>query len=472
MTFLNLAVFTDDERYSMSGLSDFTAAGHSLVCFDIFSVDFSPEKYSEFSSIFIDLSNPAGSGELPFEGKKLKLLNKPVLISPKDNNLPLQLRDEPDYYSIVTLPVTSAQLCNSIASQTEIFRLNKKLRIIQGSYAEEANYREILTDIIQAVNSSLELEEVMDTVMEKTKSLFQAEGWSIMLLNEDNTELVFEKVDGKKGSKLESFSIKVGEGIAGWVAKTRQPIIVNNASQDKRFYSDVDRMTNLTTHSVLCVPLISREKILGVVEIINKAGQEGFTLKDQNVLMTLVGPASIAIENAQLFRRSNYHSITDDLTKLYNSRYFNDTLTTEVERARRYNTSVSLIFLDLDNFKRINDTHGHLAGSRTIFEAAKIIEDAIRDIDVASRYGGDEFTVILPNTDSEGGVAVAERIREGVESAVFLKSMGLEESVTASLGVATYPEVAHSKESLIRQADSAMYFVKGNGKNGVYLAGK
>ena len=146
------------------------------------------------------------------------------------------------------------------------------------------------------------------------------------------------------------------------------------------------------------------------------------------------------------------------------------TLQNEVERSRRYGNQVSLIFLDLDGFKNVNDQHGHLAGSRALVEVGEVLRRTVRAIDVVSRFGGDEFTVILPQTGVQGATTIAERIRARIQEAVFLQDVGLEVRITASLGVATFPTHGKNKDDLIGQADRAMYLVKAKNKNAVEVA--
>ena len=163
-------------------------------------------------------------------------------------------------------------------------------------------------------------------------------------------------------------------------------------------------------------------------------------------------------------------SVTDDLTRLYNSRYLNLALRRETKRATRSARPLSLLFLDLDGFKQVNDAYGHLAGSKALVEAAVVIQGCSRETDVVARFGGDEFSLILPDTGREGAVAVAERIGERLRTGRFLTSDGLSVHLTASIGVATLPDVAGSAEELIREADKAMYLVKARGKNGIHVA--
>jgi diguanylate cyclase (GGDEF)-like protein len=163
-------------------------------------------------------------------------------------------------------------------------------------------------------------------------------------------------------------------------------------------------------------------------------------------------------------------SVTDDLTSLYNSRYLSQVLRRETKRATRNGRPLSLLFIDLDGFKSVNDVHGHLCGSKALVEAAAVIRHSARETDMIARYGGDEFALLLPDTGSDGAVAVGERIRERVAAHRFLESEGLLVRLTASVGVATLPDIATSVDGLVRAADMAMYRVKGRGKNGIDVA--
>jgi diguanylate cyclase (GGDEF)-like protein len=187
-------------------------------------------------------------------------------------------------------------------------------------------------------------------------------------------------------------------------------------------------------------------------------------------LRTLVEPAAVALDNALRLRRAEALSVTDDLTRLYNSRFLNLVLRRETKRATRSVRPLSLLFIDLDGFKTVNDRHGHLAGSRALVEAAAVIRGSARETDVVARFGGDEFALVLPDTGAEGAYAVGERIRERIAAHRFLAGDGLGLQLTASIGVATLPDVAVSAEELVQAADTAMYRVKDRGKNGIEAA--
>jgi diguanylate cyclase (GGDEF)-like protein len=327
----------------------------------------------------------------------------------------------------------------------------------------------ILTDIVKTANSILEPRKVIELIMAKIQQLIPSEAWSMLMVDEEKQELTFELALGEKGRDVSSFRVKMGEGIAGWVAQTGKATIVNDTSRDPRFARRFDSQTQFQTRSILCAPLISRGRTIGVVQVINRRGGK-FTQADLEVLLTLVEPCAIAIENAILFQRTEQLTITDDLTKLFNSRYLNLYISREIKRCKRHGIPLSVIFLDLDGFKGVNDAYGHLAGSRTLTEVGGILVEAVRESDILARYGGDEFVVVLPETPPSGALVIAERIRKAIESHSFLKDQGLEARISASFGIASYPDHALTPEGLIQKADQAMYRVKERDKNGIEVA--
>jgi diguanylate cyclase (GGDEF)-like protein len=327
----------------------------------------------------------------------------------------------------------------------------------------------ILTDIVKTANSILEPRKVIELIMGKIQQLVPSEAWSMLMVDEERKELTFELALGEKGKDLSSLRVKIGEGVAGWVAQTGQPTIVNDAARDPRFAGKFDSKTHFRTRSILCAPLISRGRTIGVVEIINRLGGR-FTQADLDVLLTLVEPCAIAIENAVLFQKAEQLTITDDLTKLFNSRYLNLYIGREIKRCKRHGIPLSVIFLDLDGFKGVNDQFGHLAGSSTLTEVGGILAEAVRESDILARYGGDEFVVVLPETPPSGALVIAERIRRAIESHCFLEAQGLAARISASFGIASYPDHALTPEGLIQKADQAMYRVKERDKNGIEVA--
>jgi diguanylate cyclase (GGDEF)-like protein len=187
-------------------------------------------------------------------------------------------------------------------------------------------------------------------------------------------------------------------------------------------------------------------------------------------LLELVDGMAGALDTALKLKRAEMLSAMDDLTGVFNSRFMTAALRREVKRCVRTGRPVSVLFIDLDGFKGINDRHGHLCGSRALVEAAARITSGARETDLVARYGGDEFALILPETPPEGALLVATRVRELIASEPFLAAEGINFALTASVGVATLPHVASTPHQLLAAADAAMYAVKGRGKNGIEVA--
>jgi diguanylate cyclase (GGDEF)-like protein len=234
------------------------------------------------------------------------------------------------------------------------------------------------------------------------------------------------------------------------------------------------RISDGALGAALGFPLGCRGRTIGAIVAIDRAPASApprLAASTVSALLASIEPGAIALENALRVQRAEALSVTDDLTQLYNSRYLSQVLRRETKRASRSGRPLSLLFVDLDGFKSINDTHGHLFGSRALVEAASVIRASARETDMVARFGGDEFALILPDTGSEGAAAVGDRVRDRIAVFSFLRGDGLNIRLTVSVGVATLPDVATTADGLIQSADEAMYWVKDHGKNGIHIAG-
>jgi diguanylate cyclase (GGDEF)-like protein len=327
----------------------------------------------------------------------------------------------------------------------------------------------IFHDVAKALTSSLNLDSILQTIMEKMAEYFQPDTWSLLMVDEEKEELYFAIAVGDASEALKTVRLKMGEGIAGWVAKHGESLLVPDVYTDPRFAKRIDEMTKWKTRSIICIPLSSKHRVLGVIQLIN-VDMKHFGDNDMLALQALADYAAIAIDNARAVERIQELTITDDCTGLYNARHLYKTLEAEVYRSARFGYEFSVLFLDLDHFKKVNDTHGHLVGSKLLAEIGYSIKSHLRLIDYAFRYGGDEFVVLLPQTGKDSALVVARRIRDVFRSNLFLKEDNLNLNIRASMGVATYPEDAKSAHEIIRQADEMMYMVKNTTRDNISVA--
>jgi diguanylate cyclase (GGDEF)-like protein len=328
----------------------------------------------------------------------------------------------------------------------------------------------ILHDVAKALTSSLNLDSILQTIMEKVAAYFQPDTWSLLMTDDEHHELYFAIAIGDASASLKSVRLKIGEGIAGWVAQHGEPLVVPDVSKDERFSSRVDDMTRWKTRSILCVPLSSKGKILGVIQLIN-VDMSAFGSDQFMLLQALADYAAIAIDNARAVEKIQELTITDDCTGLYNARHLYNTIESEVYRSIRFGYEFSVVFLDLDRFKLVNDNHGHLIGSRLLAEIGNTVKTRLRLIDYAFRYGGDEFVALLPQTSKQSALIVARRIRDILRSSTFHLGEGLDINIRASMGVASFPDDAKNAHDLIRQADEMMYTVKNASRDGIAVCG-
>ena len=285
----------------------------------------------------------------------------------------------------------------------------------------------------------------------------------LYFINEEKGELYKGAGRGLMEEEEIENRLPIGTGLVGWVADRCQAALVADRQKDKRFqYGQWEQNFS----SIMALPLKSKNQCIAVLEVV-KTEPSAFDEDDLRILTIIANQAASAIRNANLYSQLAQQAITDPITGLINHRYFKIALVKEMKRASRYNRNLSLLMLDIDHFKSINDAHGHQTGDRVLAEFSKRLTSVIREnVDLIARYGGEEFCIILPETGQAEALEIAERIRQQIEQKPFSEQLEL----TVSIGVACFPQHAETSEELIKAADIACYQAKHSGRNLIRLA--
>jgi len=343
-------------------------------------------------------------------------------------------------------------------------RLAASQRALRG----RVDRRDTLVDMLRAVHATLEPVEIAELIIERASTWVPAPCWAVVSAD---LSAQLSVLSGRGVTDDNDGGVRA---VAKWVMQRGEEFSTDDLANDARVRLANDaRVRAKAIGAALALPLRGRERPVGALIAFDRAPASQRPKLAPRLLRSvslLLEPAAMALDSALLLKRAEELSVTDDLTQLYNSRYLNLVLRRETKRASRSGRPLSLLFIDLDGFKGVNDAHGHLCGSRALVEAAGLIRGSARETDVVSRFGGDEFAIVLPDTGGEGAYAVGERVRERVADYAFLADDGLNIHLTASVGVATLPDVAASADELVAAADKAMYQVKDSGKNGIQAA--
>lgn len=323
-----------------------------------------------------------------------------------------------------------------------------------------------LTDLMQTSVSTLAVADLFQIILERSTHYVDAEQGSVMLLDQDRQGLMVQAMKGLNPKIVENLRVRPGEGISGMVFAEGKPLLVADLETDVRVLRE--KRPRYRTRSFISLPLRSNGETIGVLNVADKTSGDAFTSYDLELLTSIATYTTVAIQRSEYYRRSEELkriSITDSLTGLLNRRYFQERLAEEIERFKRHKLPFSLIMMDIDDFKRLNDTHGHVVGDDALATTARAIRSSIRAIDVAARYGGEEFTVILPQTSKQAARTMADRIGRAVARTPIPTTKGDTAYLTVSLGVASFPDDAQTLEDLLRNADHALYEAKRRGKN-------
>lgn len=351
-------------------------------------------------------------------------------------------------------------LLHALASQLGVALRNATL------YDEAEHSRDELSVLYEAaktISSSLELESVLNNLVQVTCQAFAYEHGAILLADERSGDLVVEATYGYPTS-TRGYRIPAGKGVTGWVQRTGQPEIVPDVRQDSRYIGVNERVA-----SELAVPLISEGRVIGVFNL-ESTRRAAFGQRDLRILTALAGYATVAIQNARLFEQTKRLAITDGLTELFNHRYLHEAMERSLDRCRRDGHPLAVIMLEIDSFKRYNDTYGHQRGDEVLRTVADLLRKGSRPSDIIARYGGDEFMIVLPNTPKDAASEIAERLRRAVEAYPFLLGGNVVTSVTLSVGVAASPDDGESIDAIVDAVDRAQYTAKRSGGNKVHVA--
>jgi diguanylate cyclase (GGDEF)-like protein len=343
----------------------------------------------------------------------------------------------------------------------------KERRQFEVIESRQMDHLRVFHDVARALTAALELEEILGTIMEKMAQFFGPERWSLLMVDPTDGDLYYAIAVGENADSLKGLRVKMGEGVAGWVAETGNPLVVPDVSLDPHWSAFSKRFPDLNIQSIACVPIRSANKTLGVIQLLNSK-LDLMSEYSISFLRILCDYAAIAIQNARSMTLIQELTITDDCTGLFNARHLYTMLDEQVALPQDF----SLLFVDLDHFKSVNDTHGHLVGSRLLAEVGGLMKRSLGPNCAAFRYGGDEFVAIMPGADKLAGMAATMKLREDLRSARFLEGAGLSLRISGSFGMATFPEDGETVPTILRAADTMMYEAKNATRDNIAVAGR
>jgi diguanylate cyclase (GGDEF)-like protein len=365
---------------------------------------------------------------------------------------------------VIQLPIPFQTISFLLESFAAAKTYRKELTRTRGQVEDLHDLFNAFVYMIESTSNLTDRKLGVSLFINKILSYVRADECILYLLGEESPMLQRAYSTGNI-KDIDLFEQHANNSIVEKVWNSGVPYLNNNYSFELRVPFSKE---SIFIRSILCYPLVRRGEKIGVIELINKA-TGAFTQDDQELIKMMMDPLVVAIRISDRFENSERLTITDDLTKLYNYRYLMKYLEADVKRCLRYKKKVSLLFIDIDGFKQINDTFGHLAGSQALAEMGQVFKRIVRETDVVGRYGGDEFVIVLPETPLNGAMIIAERIRKKVEECEFV-TQNLSIRLTVSLGVANCPKHTLTAEGLIKKADAAMYRAKELSKNSIKVA--
>jgi len=361
------------------------------------------------------------------------------------------------------------KVLNSFREYVQLNLENQGLRRAVAKNRKADEKLTYLSDVTKSIVSILDKERLFNTLLEKSLQLINAEQGSLMILDQETSELVVEARRSADDMVQEHMRFNKAEGISGMVLERGGALLVEDIEKDPRIRKA--NRPRYRTKSFLSVPIKIEDRLAGVLNLSDKIKGGVFNAEDLNLLESFISNVAIAIERSILYKQTEKLqklSITDHLTGIYNRRYLNRRLSEEITRYNRYKHPFSFMMLDLDKFKEYNDTFGHIAGDNLLRNLASVMEKSLRTIDIAARFGGDEFVTIFPQTPKIDAIQISNRLKEKIDRA--LSEHNIEMPLSISVGLATFPDDASSIMELIEKTDQALYLAKkGGGNRVVYL---
>jgi diguanylate cyclase (GGDEF)-like protein len=347
--------------------------------------------------------------------------------------------------------------------------MDAHLEIIRLTDQLESRKRSITQfyDFLRGVASMIDSQKVYHSVLARFSEILKAERSSLMVLNEESNELALEAALGAYSERLGPVRVKLGEGVAGAVLASGSPLVVRDVETDERVPRG--RPGRYKSNSFISYPITLGVRKVGVINLTDRADGIPYENEDLSLLELMSPHLALIIDRTEWHRKAEAYqrmSLTDPLTSLPNRRYLQDRLFEEVERSKRYNTPLAFMILDVDRFKSYNDAYGHTNADRVLVKTAQILRNSIRAIDMSARFAGDEFCIVLPETDISDAARIAERLRKAVCEAQYRSEQGgLMDRVTLSIGVSSFSLSRQSPLSIIESADRALYQAKTRGRN-------
>jgi diguanylate cyclase (GGDEF)-like protein len=356
--------------------------------------------------------------------------------------------------------VSYAASKSMVSSETKLLStldvLNERTWELEKSQTQLSN----IYETTRALSGILEMDKLLEAILDVAHSIFRLQKCQVYLTNvtADCLYLYGSLGNGNK---------RIFEKPPMHVRDTSPSMEVGDRTA---LFKQLNFGNRESGADFLDIPLVSRGKLIGIIRVVTEKGTMP-TDRERHLLMIFSNSAAVAIDNSLLHKRTEELTITDALTELFNYRYFRNKLGDELRRADRYRQRFSLLMMDLDHFKKVNDVYGHQTGNIVLREVANVIRQCIRDVDIVARYGGEEFVVILPQTGDHDALTIAERMRSAIEKAYLPNAQGQRDvQITVSIGVASYPDGVHTLDQLLEKVDKALYQAKSDGRNRVHMA--